>query len=226
MVYLFAHTTLTSYPLLSLLLLHLNPHKCFSFVSQHTFFSPSDKSLIYFPPYIKSGYLGEKTQLLPYCSNRIHSCSLFVNSLNLTENSSPFFLHFALPLPLISGVRNLISFFNYFYLFHVPLSQSRIYSLLLLVCFPHPLKIIYFRVEISYSSFALVQYFSSSYNFTKLLSAVVAITLLWLFSNFDPDGPIPFCRISDLIEYFSLFLLHCSYHPYMFYLHLKFVLFL
>ena len=50
----FSHTTPSFYSLLSLFLLHLTSHKHSSFLSQLTFFLPSYKRLISFPPFINS----------------------------------------------------------------------------------------------------------------------------------------------------------------------------
>ena len=66
----------------------------------------------------------------------------------------------------------------YFTVFSLPfafsLSQPGLYSLLLLICFTHPLRIIFFTVDISYSLFAFLQYSYSCSTFIKLHSAVVA----------------------------------------------------
>ena len=80
---------------------------------------------------------------------------------------SPVLLHFAFPLLLIGWMRNFILIFS--------LSKPGFYVLLLLICFPHPFRIIFFTVSISYSLLSFVQYSYSPSNFIKLHLAVIAI---------------------------------------------------
>ena len=53
--FIFSQTMPSSYALVSLFLLHLTSHKHSSLLSHLTFFSPSNKSLISFTPFINSG---------------------------------------------------------------------------------------------------------------------------------------------------------------------------
>ena len=81
---------------------HLTLHKCSAFSSQLTFFFPSNKSLISFSPFIKSGQLGVISWLLLYFSKGPPLCSLLVSTLNPIEYSTAVLLYFTFALPLIS----------------------------------------------------------------------------------------------------------------------------
>ena len=109
---------------------------------------------------------------------------------------------FIFPLPLISWVRNFISLFclSLFY----SLSQPGLYSLMLLSCFPHPLKIIFLYCRHLIFTFCFCTIFYSHSTFIKLHSAVIAITAV-LFLQFCSSWSSSFSTLLQTSKYTLLF---------------------
>ena len=141
--------------------------------------------------------------LLQRTSSLFSTCQYFKSHRILTHWLIPFHLH---PAPdQLSKEFYLIVFslplFFFFFLFLFPLSQPGLYTLLLLVCFPHPLKITFFYCRHLIFTYAFLQYSYFRSTFIKLHSAVVAI---------DPAvGFLQFC--SRWFGTFSI-LLQTSYY--------------
>ena len=103
---------------------------------------------------------------------------------------------FRLPWSLIGQVRNYISFFSH--------CQSRCYSLLLLVCVTHPLKIIFLYCRHLIFTFCFCKIFYSHSTFIKLHSAVIAITAV-LFLQFCSSWSSSFSTLLQTSKYTLLF---------------------
>ena len=164
--------------------------------------------------------MGKIPRSLLYFSKGPAICSLLVSTLNPIEYSPNVLLHFTFPLPLTSWLRNVISFFD--------LSQTGLYSLLLLVCLTHALKSFIFMVMETSTLWRHLIRFLLLYNILiplppllNFIQLALYLTLLWSFYNFAPIHPYLFNFTSNLIVYSSLFLPHCSHCPSLIYLHFK-----
>ena len=97
-----SHTTPIFYPLLSLYLIIWPPTSSLLSRSKSQYFPAPNKSLIFPPPFIKNGYLGEIWQLTLYISKGSPISSLQVGTLNTIKYTSAVLIHFTLPLQLIT----------------------------------------------------------------------------------------------------------------------------
>ena len=127
--------------------------------------------------------MGKIQWILLYFSNRTPICSIFVCTLNPVEHSPPALLHFALPI-----TPDQLS--EEFYFIFSPLSQPGFYSLLLLVCFPHPIKIIFSVVNISHS--LLYNILIPIPPLSNFIQLSLQLTLMWFYCSFAPIGQIRF----------------------------------
>ena len=172
--------------------------------------------------------MGEIPWILLYFTKGSPICSLLVSILNPTEHTSVVLIHFIFTLPLPDQLSEkfylcfLSLFFFFFSHFFFPLSQHGLHSLLLLVCFPHPFKIICNYCRHLISLFIFLQYSYSCFTLLNFVQLFLLSTLLWVFCNFVPIGQYVFNFTSNLIVQFFLFLPHYFHHPFMFYLHCKF----
>ena len=95
-----SHTTAIFYPLLSFYLINWSPTSSLLSRSNSQSFPLPKKSLISFPPFLKSGYLGEISWLTLYISKVFPISSLWVGTLNTHGIHSHCFKPLAFPLQL------------------------------------------------------------------------------------------------------------------------------